>query len=81
MNCHDVSQTIRGLANLRLSSGSLGHDLLQRAYAILETFNTQASLTLASVSLCCCCVPLRCCAAAVTWCLSMQQEALVSDAA
>ena len=34
---------MRGLANLRLPSGQLGQDLLQRSYAILDTFDTQAS--------------------------------------
>ena len=41
MNTHDISQTMRGLANLRLGSRLLVQALVHRAATILDTFNTQ----------------------------------------
>ena len=41
MNTHDISQTMRGLANLRLGSRLLVQALVRRASTILDTFNTQ----------------------------------------
>lgn len=43
MNTHDISQTMRGLANLRLGSRLLVQALVHRAATILDTFNTQVS--------------------------------------
>jgi len=43
MNTHDISQTMRGLANLRLGSRLLVQALVHRASTILDTFNTQVS--------------------------------------
>ena len=43
MNTHDISQTMRGLANLRLGSRLLVQALVHRAAIILDTFNTQVS--------------------------------------
>lgn len=47
MNTHDISQTMRGLANLRLGSRLLVQALVHRAATILDTFNTQALANLA----------------------------------
>ncbi|DBB02864.1 TPA: hypothetical protein ACH3X1_013470 [Trebouxia sp. C0004] len=47
MNTHDISQTMRGLANLRLGSRLLVQALVHRASTILDTFNTQALANLA----------------------------------
>lgn len=41
MNAIDVSQTMRGLANMRLGSRLLVQALVHRAATILDTFNTQ----------------------------------------
>lgn len=46
MNAIDVSQTMRGLANMRLGSRLLVQALVHRAATILDTFNTQVGLTL-----------------------------------
>ena len=41
MNAIDVSQTMRGLANMRLGSRLLVQALVHRAATILDTFNPQ----------------------------------------
>ncbi|KAL3159854.1 hypothetical protein ABBQ38_010255 [Trebouxia sp. C0009 RCD-2024] len=47
MNAIDISQTMRGLANMRLGSRLLVQSLVHRAATILDTFNPQALANLA----------------------------------
>lgn len=54
MNAIDVSQTMRGLANMRLGSRLLVQALVHRAATILDTFNTQVGLTLSYGMHCSC---------------------------
>lgn len=41
MNAYDISQCMRGLANIRLPSRGLVQALVARAFGILNTFNMQ----------------------------------------
>ena len=50
MNAMDVSQTMRGLANLRLESRLLVQSLVSRATTILDTFNAQVDSFLIAVA-------------------------------
>lgn len=46
MNSLDVSQCMRGLANLRLPCRSLVQALVARAFNMLDTFSTQVCVSL-----------------------------------
>lgn len=54
MNAIDISQTMRGLANMRLGSRLLVQSLVHRAATILDTFNPQVCAILCPAVQCCC---------------------------